>query len=62
MIELNGEDYVLFIVGMNSEQLLQEMIKQTVTFHSLAQQDAVTDGDIFRYNMVAMEVFKRMER
>ena len=47
---------------MNSEQLLQEMIKQTVTFHSLAQQDAVTDGDVFRYNTVAMEVFKRMER
>ena len=62
MIELKGDDYILYIKGLDNEKLLYEMIKQAVTFNGLAQQEQVTDDDIFRYNMVVNEVYGRMEQ
>ena len=61
MIELNGDDYILYIKGLDNEKLLYEMIKQAVTFNGLAQQEMITDDDIFRYNMVVNEVYGRMK-
>lgn len=61
MIELNGDDYILYIKGLDNEKLLYEMIKQAVIFNGLAQQEQVTDDDIFRYNMVVNEVYGRMK-
>lgn len=60
MIELNGEEYVAFIKSLDNEQLLYEMIKQAVIFNGLAQQDQVTEDDIFRYNVSVNEVYSRM--
>lgn len=62
MIELKGDDYILYIKGLDNEKLLYEMIKQAVTFNGLAQQEMITDDDIFRYNMVVNEVYGRMEQ
>ena len=62
MIELNGDDYILYIKGLDNEKLLYELIKQAVVFNGLAQQEQVTDDDIFRYNMVVNEVYSRMEQ
>ena len=62
MIELCGDDYILYIKGLDNEKLLYEMIKQAVVFNGLAQQDEITDNDIFRYNMVVNEVYGRMEQ
>ena len=62
MIELCGDDYILYIKGLDNEKLLYEMIKQAVMFNGLAQQEEVTDDDIFRYNMVVNEVYSRMEQ
>ena len=62
MIELSGDDYILYIKGLDNEKLLYEMIKQAVVFNGLAQQDEVTDDDIFRYNMIVNEVYSRMEQ
>ena len=62
MIELKGDDYILYIKGLDNEKLLYELIKQTVIFNGLAQQEQVTDDDIFRYNMVVNEVYGRMEQ
>ena len=62
MIELCGDDYILYIKGLDNEKLLYEMIKQAVVFNGLAQQEQVTDDDIFRYNMVVNEVYCRMEQ
>lgn len=61
MIELNGDDYILYIKGLDNEKLLYEMIKQSVIFNGLAQQEIITDDDIFRYNMVVNEVYGRMQ-
>ena len=61
MIELSGDDYILYIKGLDNEKLLYEMIKQAVIFNGLAQQDEVTDDDIFRYNIVVNEVYGRMK-
>ena len=61
MIELKGDDYILYIKGLDNEKLLYEMIKQTIIFNNLAQQEQVTDDDIFRYNMVVNEVYGRMK-
>ena len=61
MIELCGDDYILYIKGLDNEKLLYEMIKQAVIFNGLAQQDEVTDDDIFRYNIVVNEVYGRMK-
>ena len=61
MIELNGDDYILYIKGLDNEKLLYEMIKQAVIFNGLAQQEQVTDDDIFRYNMVVNEAYSRMK-
>lgn len=61
MIELYGDDYILYIKGLDNEKLLYEMIKQAVIFNGLAQQDEVTDDDIFRYNVVVNEVYGRMK-
>lgn len=62
MIELKGEEYVAFVKSLDNEQLLYEMIKQAVIFNGLAQQDQVTEDDIFRYNVSVNEVYLRMER
>ena len=62
MIELKGDDYILYIKGLDNEKLLYEMIKQAVIFNGRAQQEQVTDDDIFRYNMVVNEVYGRMEQ
>ena len=62
MIELCGDDYILYIKGLDNEKLLYEMIKQAVIFNGLAQQDQVTEDDIFRYNIVVNEVYGRMEQ
>ena len=62
MIELKGDDYFLYNKGLDNEKWLYEMIKQAVVFNGLAQQDEVTDDDIFRYNMVVNEVYGRMEQ
>ena len=62
MIELNGDDYILYIKGLDNEKLLYELIKQAVIFNNLAQQEQVTEDDIFRYNMVVNEVYGRMEQ
>lgn len=62
MIELCGDDYILYIKGLDNEKLLYELIKQAVVFNGLAQQEQVTDDDIFRYNMVVNEVYSRMEQ
>ena len=61
MIELCGDDYTLYIKGLDNEKLLYEMIKQAVIFNGLAQQDEVTEDDIFRYNVVVNEVYGRMK-
>ena len=60
MIELNGDDYILYIKGLDNEKLLYELIKQAVVFNGLAQQEQVTDDDIFRYNMVFNEAYIRL--
>lgn len=62
MIELCGDDYILYIKDLDNEKLLYEMIKQAVIFNGLAQQNEVTDDDIFRYNIVVNEVYGRMEQ
>ena len=62
MIELCGDDYILYIKGLDNEKLLYEMIKQAVVFNGLAQQEIITEDDIFRYNMVVNEVYGRMEQ
>lgn len=62
MIELCGNDYILYIKGLDNEKLLYEMIKQAVIFNGLAQQEQVTDDDVFRYNIVVNEVYGRMEQ
>lgn len=62
MIELKGEEYMAFVKSLDNEQLLYEMIKQAVIFNGLAQQDQVTEDDIFRYNVSVNEVYLRMER
>ena len=61
MIELCGDDYILYIKGLDNEKLLYELIKQAVVFNGLAQQDEITDDDIFRYNMIVNEVYGRMK-
>ena len=61
MIELKGDDYILYIKGLDNEKLLYEKIKQAVIFNGLAQQEQVTEDDIFRYNMVVNEVYGRMK-
>ena len=61
MIELCGDDYILYIKGLDNEKLLYELIKQAVVFNGLAQQEQVTEDDIFRYNMVVNEVYDRMK-
>ena len=60
MIELCGDDYILYIKGLDNEKLLYELIKQAVVFNGLAQQEQVTDDDIFRYNMVFNEAYIRL--
>ena len=60
MIELKGDDYILYIKGLDNEKLLYEMIKQAVIFNGLAQQEIITEDDIFRYNMVVNETYSRM--
>ena len=60
MIELKGDDYILYIKGLDNEKLLYELVKQTVIFNNLAQQEIITEDDIFRYNMVVNEVYGRM--
>ena len=62
MIELNGDDYILYIKGLDNEKLLYELIKQAVVFNGLAQQEQVTEDDVFRYNMVVNEVYSRLEQ
>ena len=62
MIELKGDDYILYIKGLDNEKLLYELIIQAVVFNGLAQQEQVTEDDIFRYNMVVNEVYGRMEQ
>ena len=62
MIELCGDDYILYIKCLDNEKLLYEMIKQAVVFNGLAQQEIITEDDIFRYNMVVNEVYGRMEQ
>ena len=52
MIELCGDDYILYIKGLDNEKLLYEMIKQAVIFNGLAQQDQVTDDDVYTNNFV----------
>ena len=61
MIELCGDDYILYFKGLDNEKLLYEMIKQAVIFNGLAQQNEVTDDDVFRYNIVVNEVYGRMK-
>ena len=61
MIELCGDDYILYIKGLDNEKLLYELIKQAVVFNGLAQQEIITEDDIFRYNMVVNEVYGRMK-
>ena len=61
MIELCGDDYILYIKGLDNEKLLYELIKQAVVFNGLAQQEQVTDDDIFGYDMVVNEVYGRMK-
>ena len=62
MIELKGDDYILYIKGLDNEKLLYEMIKQAVIFNGLAQQEQVTYDDIFRYNIIGNEVYGRMQQ
>ena len=62
MIELKGDDYILYIKGLDNEKLLYELVKQTVIFNSLAQQEMITEDDVFRYNMVFNEAYIRMEQ
>ena len=59
----NVMDYVKSYAeqGNNDYILLYEMIKQAVIFNGLAQQDEVTDDDVFRYNVVVNEVYGRMK-
>ena len=61
-VTLKGDDYILYIKGLDNEKLLYELIKQAVVFNGLAQKEQVTDDDIFRYNMVVNEVYGRMEQ
>ena len=61
MIELKGDDYILYIKGLDNEKLLYELIKQAVIFNGLAQQEQVTDDDICSYNMVVNEAYGRMK-
>ena len=60
MIELCGDDYILYIKGLDNEKLLYELVKQTVIFNNLAQQEIITEDDIFRYNMVFNEAYIRL--
>lgn len=60
MIELKGEDYIKFIEGLDNDKAIYELIKQAVIYNGLAQQEAVTEDDVFRYNAITNEVYKRM--
>lgn len=60
MIELCGQDYIKFIEGLDNDKAIYELIKQAVIYNGLAQQEAVTEDDIFRYNAITNEVYKRM--
>lgn len=62
MIELKGEDYTKFVEGLDNLQLINELIKQTVTYHHLAMQDIVTEDDTFRYNVATTTVYNRMNK
>lgn len=60
MIELKGEDYIKFIEGLDNDKAIYELIKQAVIYNGLAQQEAVAEDDVFRYNAITNEVYKRM--
>ena len=60
MIELCGQDYIKFIEGLDNDKAIYELIKQAVIYNGLAQQEAVTEDDVFRYNAITNEVYKRM--
>ena len=60
MIELKGEDYIKFIEGLDNDKAIYELIKQAVIYNGLAQQEAVTEDDVFHYNAITNEVYKRM--
>lgn len=60
MIELKGEDYIKFVEGLDNDKAIYELIKQAVVYHELAQQESVTEDDVFRYNVITNEVYKRM--
>ena len=62
MIELKGEDYIKFIEGLDNDKAIYELIKQAVIYNGLAQQEAVTEDDVFRYNAITNEVYKRMNQ
>lgn len=57
MIELKGEDYIKFIEGLDNDKAIYELIKQAVIYNGLAQQEAVTEDDVFRYNAITNEVY-----
>lgn len=60
MIELKGGEYIKFIEGLDNDKAIYELIKQAVIYNGLAQQEAVTEDDVFRYNAITNEVYKRM--
>ena len=60
MIELKGEDYIKFSEGLDNDKAIYELIKQAVIYNGLAQQEAVTEDDVFRSNAITTEVYKRM--
>lgn len=62
MLELCGQDYIKFIEGLDNDKAIYELIKQAVIYNGLAQQEAVTEDDVFRYNAITNEVYKRMNQ
>lgn len=67
MLELNGEDYKLFLDGLANATLLSEFIKVTVqaNTHLSNVQNGIEEIDmqlVERYNMATEAVFNRMEK
>lgn len=66
MLELNGEDYKLFLEGLANATLLSEFIKVTVqaNAHLSNVQNGIEEIDmqlVERYNMATEAVYNRME-
>ena len=68
MLELTGEAYVDMIKGLDSENLVYELIKQSVVANKhmkdvqMGLYDSHDEDILFRYSAVYTEVINRLEK